>query len=59
MTPKMQIMEHVHQVTFDDFPKMLVELNREGIRAWCFVGSMLKIAFRISFSVNGAVRNSF
>ena len=29
-------MEHVHQVTFDDFPKMLVELNREAIRAWCF-----------------------
>ena len=33
----MQIMEHVRQVTFDDFPKMLVELNRKAIRAWCFV----------------------
>ena len=34
---RVQIMDHVHQVTFDDFPKMLVELNRKAIRAWCFV----------------------
>ena len=38
-------MEHVHQVTFDDFPKMLVELNREAIRAWCFVVFHVKNRF--------------
>ena len=38
-------MEHVHQVTFDDFPKMLVELSREAIRAWCFVVFHVKNCF--------------
>ena len=41
----MQIMEYVHRVTFDDFPKMLVELNREAIRAWCFVVFHVKNRF--------------
>ena len=30
-------MKYVHQFTFDDFTKMLVELSRESIRGWCFV----------------------
>ena len=42
---RVQIMKHVQQVTFDDFPKMLVELSREAFWAWCFVVFHVKNRF--------------
>ena len=38
-------MEHVHQVSFDDLLKMLVELIREAIRGWCFIVFHVKNRF--------------
>ena len=33
----MQIMEHLHEVSFDDVPKLLIEFSWEAIWTWRFV----------------------
>ena len=30
-------MEHIHEVSFDDLPEVLIEFSRETIWAWLFV----------------------
>ena len=33
----MQIMEHLHEVPFDDVPKLLIEFSWEAVWSWRFV----------------------
>ena len=38
----MQIMEHLHEVPFDDVPKLLIEFSWEAVWSWRFVMIHLK-----------------
>jgi hypothetical protein len=52
-------LEHLHKVTFNDFPKLFIKLGQETSRVRCFVMFHIQNSIQISFFVKLEVRNSF
>ena len=55
----MQVMKHLHEVPFDDIPKLLIEFSWETVWSWRFVMIHIKDCIPNLFSVKGATRNAF